>query len=59
MRRSAALYETEGITCELCGKITPSQYWLVPQDGREMKFCNAECHTVYVQYWKPRYRDAQ
>lgn len=53
--RSTALYETEGITCDLCGKIIPRKYWKNESRDAAMKFCDSKCYNLYRNYWKPRY----
>lgn len=54
--RSSAPYQTEIITCDLCGKMIPARYWAVTQaDGTERIFCDQTCERLYREYWLPRY----
>lgn len=54
--RSSVLYETEIITCSLCGKMIPTRYWAVTQaDGTERIFCDKACERLYHEYWLPKY----
>ena len=55
IQRSAALYETEGVTCDLCGKIMPRRFWQVHMKEGAKRFCDSGCHELYRSYWKPRY----
>ena len=55
-KRSSALYQTEIITCTLCGKMIPARYWSVTEDdGKEYIFCDQACERLYREYWLPRY----
>jgi hypothetical protein len=51
IERTAALYETEAITCDVCGKIMPKRYWQL----KLKKYCSPDCYEMYLNYWKPRY----
>jgi N-methylhydantoinase B/oxoprolinase/acetone carboxylase alpha subunit len=59
VERASALYETEGITCDVCGKIMPRKYWMVNYNDAVMKFCDSDCQNMYEIYWKPRYEMRQ
>jgi hypothetical protein len=55
-QRSTAIYDTEIITCTLCGKMIPMRYWVVEQaDGSEKTFCDPDCEQLYREYWLPKY----
>jgi len=48
-------YETNILTCDLCGKMIPHQIWLVEFEEKELKFCNEECENLYFNYWLPKH----
>jgi len=56
--RTPQPYETEMITCDVCGKVMPSDYWEVVEDAHSHRFCDAACERLYRDYWLPRYRTA-
>ena len=56
--RTPQPYETEMISCEVCGKVMPADYWEVGDDAGSHRFCDAECERFYRDYWLPRYRGA-
>jgi len=51
--RSPKLYETEMVTCDVCGKVIPGDYWEVIEANRAYLFCDAECEHLYRDYWLP------
>jgi hypothetical protein len=56
--RSTAIYETEIVTCSICGKMIPLRCWVVPQvNGSERIYCNPDCERLYLEYWLPKYGD--
>lgn len=57
-QKPTAIYETEIVTCSLCGKMIPVKYWVVGQaDGSEKIFCGPDCEQLYREYWLPKYGD--
>lgn len=57
-KRTPQPYETEMITCDVCGKVIPSDYWEVVESTGSHRFCDAACEHLYRDYWLPRYRSA-
>lgn len=52
--RSPRLFETETLTCDVCGKVIPTDFWLVDGGGRTYRFCDQECERLYRDYWQLR-----
>lgn len=59
VERSPALYDTEAITCDVCGKIMPKRYWKADEESQDIKYCDPACYRMYLEYWKPRYGSKQ
>ena len=57
LARSPQLYETEMITCDVCGKVVPADYWEVTEGDHLHRFCDEECECLYQDYWKPNYEE--
>jgi len=56
-KRSSRLYETETLTCDVCGKVVSGDYWVATEGGQSLRFCDRECERLYRDYWLPRYGD--
>jgi N-methylhydantoinase B len=57
VKRSPRLYETETLTCDVCGKVVSGDYWAATEAGQDLRFCDVECERLYRDYWLPRYGD--
>lgn len=55
LSRSPRLYETETLTCDVCGKVIPRNYWAVDEDGRAYRCCDPACERLFREYWRVRY----
>ena len=55
--RSPRLYETETLTCDVCGKVIPADYWAVDEGGQTYRFCDPKCERLDRDYWRLRYGD--
>ncbi len=49
------LYETEMVTCDVCGKVIPTDYWEVTEGDRTYRFCDEQCERLFREYWQPNY----
>jgi hypothetical protein len=50
------LYLTDAAcNCDFCGKRVSRRYLHVSEQGRNFRFCNDDCLTLWYDYWLPRY----
>ena len=50
--RAQRWWETNVVTCDLCGQMIPSDLW-VSDEG--LRFCALRCEELYRSYWIPKY----
>jgi len=55
-KRKINWYETNVISCELCGQVLTQDIWVSEIDGVEKWFCSPSCERLYLEYWLPKYK---
>ena len=49
------LYVTTVCHCDLCGKMVARRFLRQHHQGRPLRFCDAQCASLWHEYWLPRY----
>ena len=56
LKRKISWYDTNVISCQLCGQVLAQDIWVSEIDEVEKWFCSPSCERLYIEYWPPKYK---